>query len=78
MLVKLDQARQWWLGDGWNVCQWGDGKEACERIGVNYQTAQNCGNVASKIKFSRRRENLTLSHHAEVCAIKEEAKQDRF
>ena len=56
----------------------GDGKEACERIGVNYQTAQNCGNDASKIKFSRRRENLTFSHHAEVCAIKEEAKQDRF
>ena len=66
ILVKIDQARQWWLGDWWNACAWGDGKAACERIGVNYQTASNCGDVSKSIQLSRRRVNLSFSHHYEV------------
>ena len=78
ILVKIDQARQWWLGDWWNACKWGDGKAACERIGVNYQTAVNCGNVSEKIQSNRRRLNLSFSHHAEVCPIEDESMQDNL
>jgi len=78
ILVKLDQARQWWLGDWWNACRWGDGKEACERIGVNYENARVCGHVSEQIQLLRRRNNLTFSHHREVCPIDDEAMQDRL
>ena len=62
-LMQVNQARQWWLGDWWNACKWGDGKAACEEIGVDYQTATDCGWVASSFQISRRREILTFSHH---------------
>jgi hypothetical protein len=77
-LVQVDQARQWWLGDWWNACQWGDGRQACEDMGINYQTAQDCGWVAKAFKFSRRKENLRFSHHKEVCPIPEESLQDKL
>jgi len=78
MLVKLDQARQWWLGDWWNACKWGDGKEACERIGVNYENARVCGHVSEQIQLLRRRNNLSFSHHREVCPIEDTAMQDKL
>ena len=78
ILVKIDQARQWWLGDWWNACAWGDGKDACEGLGINYQTARNCGDVSKTIQLYRRRDNLTFSHHAEVCPIEDEPMQDKL
>jgi hypothetical protein len=77
-LVQVDQARQWWLGDWWNACQWGDGKEACEHIGVDYTTAADCGAVARMFEFARRRVKLTFSHHAEVCPIDDPSMQDKL
>ena len=77
-LVKVDQARQWWLGDWWNACKWGDGKKACEEIGVDYQTAQDCGMVARKFQISSRNENLSFSHHKALCPIEEPAMQDKL
>ena len=77
-LVQVDQARQWWLGDWWNGCSWGEGQSACAEIGVDYQTAQNCGQVAKKFQISRRREKLSFSHHAEVCPIDDPAMQDKL
>ena len=76
VLLEIDQARQWWLGDWFNACKSGDGREACDLIGINYKTARNCGNVSRKIKLSRRRGNLSYTHHAEVAFIDEEAMQD--
>ncbi len=78
LLVTIDQARQWWLGDWSNACKWGDGKSACENIGVDYQTTKDCGMVAKAFQFSRRRENLTFSHHREVCPIDDPVMQDKF
>lgn len=77
-LSKIEQSKQWWQGDWWNSCQWGDGRDACEEIGVEYQTAQDCGMVCRSFEFSRRRENLTFTHHREVCAIEDPATRDRF
>jgi hypothetical protein len=77
-LVQVDQARQWWLGDWWNSCKWGEGQSACVEIGVDYQTARNCGTVAGVFELSRRRDKLSFSHHAETCAIEDPAMQDKL
>ena len=78
ILVKIDQARQWWLGDWWNACAWGDGKVACERIGVNPETASNCGKVSRAFEFPRRHGNLTFSHHQAVTYIEDTTMQDKL
>ena len=77
-LVKVDQARQWWLGDWWAACKWGDGQKACEEIGVEYDNARHCGKVATTFQMGRRRPNLSFSHHNEVAYIKDPAMQDKF
>jgi hypothetical protein len=77
-LSKIEQSKQWWLGDWWNAGKWGDGPEACEQIGVEYQTARNCAAVSGAFTLSRRRDNLTFTHHAETCSIDDEATRERF
>lgn len=77
-LVDLDQAKQWWLGDWWNSCKWGDGQKACEELGVDYENARKCGSIAKVFKLLRRRNNLSFSHHQEVCSIKEIEMQDKL
>ena len=66
------------LGDWWNACAWGDGKDACEALGINYGTAQNCGQIAATFDFTRRRVNLSFSHHYEVCPIEDPTMQDKL
>jgi hypothetical protein len=77
-LMQVNQARQWWLGDWWNACKWGDGKAACEEVGVDYQTAKDCGWVATSFQLSRRRDKLTFSHHREVCPTGDPTIQDQL
>lgn len=77
-LVQVDQARQWWLGDWWNGCKWGDGQPACAEIGVDYDTAKMCGQVSRAFELCRRIHNLTFSHHREVCPIDDPAMQDKL
>ena len=60
-LMQVNQARQWWLGDWWNACKWGDGKAACEEVGVDYQTARLCGHVSTNFELLRRRNKLRHS-----------------
>ena len=76
-LVQVDQARQWWLGDWWNACKWGDGRQACENMGISLDTAQACGLVSRTIKSCRRRQDLRFSHHKELRPITEETLQDK-
>lgn len=63
---------QWWLGD-W--LRYGEGKfgerasQATTAHGYEYQTLANFAYVAGKFPVSRRRENLTWSHHAAVAAL---------
>jgi hypothetical protein len=78
-LQRVDEARQWWLGDWWNAgVKWGQGREACAELGLSYDTVSASGHVAKHIEFCRRRQNLPFSHHREVCAITEPEVQDRF
>ena len=50
-------------GEAWG---YGELEGICERFGLNYQTAMNSKSVCDSFEISRRRENLTFSHHAEV------------
>lgn len=47
-------------------------------VGVEYGTAANAGKVCRAFDFSRRREKLSFTHHAEVCAIPDPKVQDRL
>lgn len=71
-LAEIGKAYQWsvadWVLYGQN--KYGDKyAEAMERTGFAYQTIANIVSVARKIEFSRRRENLPFSHHAEVAQL---------
>lgn len=78
-LNKIEQARQWWIGDWWNAgVEWGKGEETCRDTGVEYQTARNCGSIAKSFEMSRRRDNLTFGHHSEVLSVKDKTVQDKF
>jgi predicted HicB family RNase H-like nuclease len=62
----------WWLGD-WLVfgrMKYGRRyKDAVEATGFDYQTLRNYAVVARRFPPSRRRDDLSFQHHAEVCAL---------
>ncbi len=45
------------------VILWGDKEAACKKVGLKFNTAYNCGYVASKYQFSARAEILSFKHH---------------
>lgn len=71
-IKKAEGAVQFWLGD-W--IKYGEGHygemytQALEDTGYEYKTLVNDKYVASKIESSRRRDNLSFSHHAEVADL---------
>lgn len=78
-LEACQGAIQWWLGD---CLQYGEqqyGEEFAQVIGPDRspQTYLNLKWVASRFAPSRRRENLSWSHHAEVAAC-EPPEQDAW
>jgi hypothetical protein len=63
----------WWLGDWlrYGTSRWGEKYVEASRItGLEPKTLRNIVYVASAFELSRRRDNLTWSHHAEVAALK--------
>ncbi len=69
----------WALGD-W-AChgdrRYGDLTEAAGEIGIAYKTLRNLAHVARKLQMSRRRDNLSWSHHGAVADI-DPAEADRL
>jgi hypothetical protein len=66
----------WWLGDWLNRGEKRFGEtyvQAIDETGMAYQTLANIKWVASAIDVSRRRENLTWKHHAEVAKLPPDA-----
>jgi hypothetical protein len=57
--------------------EYGTGRESAEKIGVEYQTCRNLAWVAGEVELSRRRDNLSFSHHAEIADLPP-AKQDKW
>jgi len=74
-LAAIDRSSRWWVGD-W-ICfsdaNYGEayGKETCDLLGLAYSSVTDSAYVAKRFHFSRRRENLSFSHHAEVACLKE-------
>jgi hypothetical protein len=66
-------AVHWWLGDWWafGTHQYGSRARALAEsgIGLDYQTLANHGWVAASVPISRRRKNLSWSHHTEVASL---------
>lgn len=69
MLLGAVRASMWWIGDWINHGRHTYGAKytaALELTGLSYTTLANAANVAGRVEFSRRRENLDFWHHAEV------------
>jgi hypothetical protein len=78
LLCRLQEARlqtvQWWVAD-WLI--YGEGRgdwgemytQATQETGYNKRTLANMAWVASAVELSRRHDNLTFAHHAEVAAL---------
>lgn len=79
-LQSAEKSIHWWIGDG---IRFGERKygetytQALEESSYKYQTLNNDVWVADSVQISRRRENLSWSHHAEVAAL-EADEQDRW
>jgi hypothetical protein len=69
------QATTWWLGDWLLFGRMKYGrryKEGIALTGLDYQTLRNYAVVARRFELSRRRDDLSFQHHAEVCALPDE------
>jgi hypothetical protein len=76
----MTRCSQWWLGDWvrYGTGRWGEKyKEAARITGYDVKTLRNIAYVAEQVDVSRRRDNLTWSHHAELSAL-EPQEQDRW
>lgn len=70
-LQQMERSVKWWLGDWWNYgCRrYGEMASQASKdhvedaTGYAYHTIENAGAVARKFENSRRRENLSWSHH---------------
>lgn len=70
----------WWLGDWVAFGERRYGRRyrlAVQATGLDYQTLRNYAVVARRFELSRRRDTLSLQHHAEVCALPDKL-QDRW
>lgn len=72
-LCRVSAACLWWIGDWINYGRNKYGEKyaaALEIVDYDYQTLRNASWVAGSVELSRRRDNLTWSHHLEVAALK--------
>lgn len=80
-LGVIGRSAGWWIGDWlrYGNAKFGERYVRASRItGYDVQTLMNMVYVASRFEPSRRRENLSWSHHAEVAAAQDSAEQDRW
>jgi N6-adenosine-specific RNA methylase IME4 len=74
MLGRIEHSVSWWIGDWWafGEASYGERKAivaADDWDGPAYQTCRNAASVAGKFELSRRRDDLSFAHHAEVAAL---------
>lgn len=77
-LGALGRGAGWWIGDWlrYGNERFGERYARAARItGYDAQTLMNMVYVASRFDFSRRREGLSWSHHAELAAMAEEEQE---
>jgi DNA modification methylase len=71
-LQKCEESIQWWRGDWLRYGERSYGEtyaQAIDAANASYQTLANEKYVAEHVELSRRRENLSWSHHSEVAAL---------
>jgi hypothetical protein len=71
-MAAYSDAASWWLGDWVTFGQAKYGrryKEGIALTGLEYQTLRNYATIARRFDMSRRRDNLSFQHHAEVCSL---------
>jgi hypothetical protein len=71
-LAEFGRVNNWWVGDWvrYGDARWGEKYTEAARItGLDSKTLRNIAYVASRFRLSRRRDNLTWTHHAEVAAL---------
>lgn len=69
---EIGRCSQWWLGDWIHYGNERFGERyarATKLTGYDAQSLMNMVYVASRFEISRRRENLSWSHHAELAAL---------
>jgi hypothetical protein len=74
-IAMHSDASCWWLGDWLAFGRKNYGrryKEGVALTGLEYQTLRNYTVVARAFEWSRRRDNLSFQHHAEVCSLSHE------
>ncbi len=71
-LYRRGQSMTWWLADwaAFGERKYGKLKQFCEVNEINHGTMRNLAAVASSVQLSRRRDNLSFSHHVEVAPLK--------
>lgn len=77
-LAKVGKAMQWWIGDWARIgAKYGSAYQpAIDATGMAYQTVLNFTSICKSFEFSRRRENLSFKHHAEVQALEPERQDE--
>ncbi len=78
-LAEFGLASNWWVGDWirYGNTRWGEKYVEAARItGLDAKTLRNIAYVASRFDLSRRRDELTWSHHAEVAALAPEQQDE--
>jgi hypothetical protein len=79
-LGGISRTNQWWLGDWllYGAAKWGEKYvEAAKITGYDVRSLANIASLAGCFEMSRRRDNLTRSHHAVVAALDPD-EQDRW
>lgn len=77
-ILGVANSSTWWTADwlAYGEHTFGDRyREAMQKTSLNYQTLRNYVWVARRFDLSRRRDNLSFGHHAEVASL-EHAEQD--
>jgi hypothetical protein len=78
-LAEFGRVNNWWVGDWirYGYARWGEKYVEVARItGLDSKTLRNIAYVASRFDLSRRRDNLTWTHHAEVAALPPEQQEE--
>jgi hypothetical protein len=74
-LGRMGRYSRWWVGD-WLLYahrQWGERYKQASRVtGYDYGTLRNIVSLAQKFELSRRRDNLSWGHHADVASLPRE------
>jgi hypothetical protein len=79
-LGGISRSNQWWLGDWlrYGTAKWGERYvEAAKITGYDVRSLANIASLAGCFEMSRRRDNLSWSHHAVVATL-EPDEQDRW